>query len=80
MGDINRLCFPTFLHDRQVPGQDHLGKSLLDPRNSPLEITSLVPSHLVNVGGDTATILPSHKKILTDPLENSHPMVLQGHL
>ena len=54
LGGINRLCLPTFLHDRQVPGQDHLGKSPLDPRNTPLEITSLVPSHLVNVGGDTA--------------------------
>ena len=56
LGDINRLCFPAFLHDRQVPGQDHRGKSSSDnPHNSPLEITSLVPSHLANVGGDTAT-------------------------
>ena len=80
MGNVNRLCFPTFLLDRQVPGQDHPGKSPSDnPHNSPLEITSLVPSHLANVGGDTATT-PKPQKILMDPMGNSHPMVLQGHL
>ena len=64
MGDVNRLCFPTFLLDRQVPGQDHPGKSPSDnPHNSPLEITSLVPSHLTNVGGDTATTPKPQKNL-----------------
>ena len=68
LGDVNRLCFPAFLLDRQVPGQDYLRESPSDnPHNSPLEITSVVPSHLANVGG-IPLLLPSPKKILTDPL------------
>ena len=37
LGDVNRLCFPAFLLDRQVSGQDHLRKSPSDnPHNSSL--------------------------------------------
>ena len=45
LGDIYRLCFAVFLHDRQVPHQDHFGKGPSDnPPNSSLEIKILVPS------------------------------------
>ena len=64
LGDVNRLCFPTFLLDMQVLGQDHLRECPSDnPHNSPLEITSVVPSHLANVGGDTTTTTKPQENI-----------------
>ena len=72
LGDVNRLCFPAFLLDRQVPGQDHLRECPSDnPHNSPLEITSVVPSHLVNVGGDTTTTTKPQENINRPTREKS---------
>ena len=47
--------------------------------NSPLEITSVVPSHLANVGGDITTTTKPQENI-NRPTGESHPMVLQRHL
>ena len=66
-------------HIKMVPGQDHLRKSSSDnPRNF-RKSQAWFPL-ILGISVEIPLQFQIHKKLLTDPLGNSHPMGLQGHL
>ena len=83
---IGRTSFsnpPAFPSDSAVPFCMKAGDWPRSPRK--ILITSLWKSQawfplILRMLVEIPLLVQSHKKILTDPLGNSHPMVLQSHL
>ena len=59
---VNALCQPFCMIGKCLAKITSEKPPLDNPQSSPLEITSLVPSHLANIGGDTATTPRSEEK------------------
>ena len=72
LGQMGRLCIPSFLPNRKMPQEDPRRQGISDSCGTSVEITAVVSGFARSVSG-LPLILPKDPMLLMDPFNNHIP-------